>query len=403
MSRAKHRYFKVLAIKVPVWGSLCLCFFGLTLLWLSAAIPSALAVPDRSSPAGHYLLLVSHMKVSLFTSERLTEFDKSPYDGVAIAPLGPYDVTPVPSVAEIVSQINEIKRSTKKDLWPWVNLKRMIGRDPDSDSKYGQDPYFFRIKGADLENKTGAQDDFIHIWENSLGAAKEVHAPGITVDLEYYSNYKAYDPYLLAKQMGKSPEETMGLLKKLGARMADTAAKEYPDAILWFLFTDLGQLGDPIVNGVPHYPSPAYIVLGLLDQIHAKHYDLKVIDGAEVGLDYCSFNLKHLLFKIRERDEAFAPHVEKYKENLQLAGTMILYKDKVSTTDFMTSGICSKCEAATVEDLQPYLETLLKTYRYNWIYASYYAGYDPFHPRSAPRFNAMIRKAEANAHWGSAN
>ena len=342
------------------------------------------------------------MKVSLFTPERLTEFDKSPYDGVAVAPLGPYDVTPVPSVAEIVSQINEIKRSTKKDLWPWVNLKRLIGRDPDSDNKYGQDPYFYRIKGADLENKTGAQDDFIHIWENSLRAARDVHTPGIAVDLEFYSDYKAYDLVVLANQVGKSPQETILLLQRLGAQMADAAAKEYPNAILWFLFTDLGQWNDS-AKGVREYPSPAYIVIGLLDQVRAKHYALKVIDGGEVGIEYCSFSLQHLRNKMRGRDKDFAAHKEKYKESLELAGTMILYKDKVSTTDFMTSGICSKCEAATVEDLQPYLETLLKTYRYNWVYASYYAGYDPFHPRSAPRFNAMIRKAEANAYGDSAN
>jgi hypothetical protein len=63
----------------------------------------------------------------------------------------------------------------------------------------------------------------------------------------------------------------------------------------------------------------------------------------------------------------------------------------------MKVGPCDKSDAANVEELQPYLELLLKTYRYNWIYATYYAGYDPFHP-SALRFDAMIRKALANAY-----
>jgi hypothetical protein len=80
---------------------------------------------------------------------------------------------------------------------------------------------------------------------------------------------------------------------------------------------------------------------------------------------------------------------------------MILYKDRGSKTDFMATGPCAKSEAATVEDLQPYLELLLRTYPYNWIYASYYAGYDPFHPRSAPRFDAMIRKAQKSAYGDS--
>jgi hypothetical protein len=363
--------------------------------------PSTPGVQEKAPWRGHYLMLVASLKASTFTPERLELFDKSPYDGVAIQFVGAYETIPPPSATQMVAQISGAKKSTKKDLWPWVNLNRMVGRDPNSDNHYGQDPYFYRIQGADLENKSGAQDDFIQIWQNSLRAARDVKAPGITVDLEFYSNYKAYDPFVLAKQVGISPQETQDLLKKVGARMADTAAKEYPNAVLWFLFTDLGQLGDYVVDGVKYYPSPAYVVMGLLEEIRAKGYHLKVIDGGEVGIEYCSLNLSHLRRKIDDQAKAFAPHLERYKSSLELAGTMILWKDRESKMDFMATGPCSKSEAATVEDLQPYLEMILKSYRYNWIYATYYAGYDPFHPRSAPRFDAMIRKAEANAYGDS--
>jgi hypothetical protein len=302
----------------------------------------------------------------------------------------------------MATKILAAKNVTKKDLWPWVYVNRMVGRDPDSDSRYDRDPYFYRTRGADLENRTGAQDDFVHIWENSLRAARDAHSPGIVVDLEFYSNYKAYDPFVLAKQAGKSPSETMDLLRKLGARLADTAAKQYPSAVLWFFFTDIGQYGIPVVDGVKYYPSPAYIVFGLLEQIRAKGYAFRVIDGGEVGLEYCSLSIDQLQSKIKNRAKDFASHLERYKGNLELAGTMILWKDRESKTEFMTEGPCAKSDAATVEDLRPYLELLLKSYRYNWIYATYYAGYDPFHPRSAPRFDAMIRKALANAD-GAAN
>ena len=126
---------------------------------------------DTSKSLGdHYLLLVSYMRMATMNSDRLTLFDRSPYDGVAVAFSGPYDAgTPI-SAQEITKQIVAAKQSTKKDLWPWVYLNRMIGRDPGFNTTYGRDPYFFKIHGADLENTTGAQDDFVAAMH--CGAAK---------------------------------------------------------------------------------------------------------------------------------------------------------------------------------------------------------------------------------------
>jgi hypothetical protein len=342
-------------------------------------------------------MLVASLRSSTLTPEHLTLFDKSPYDGAAMSFVLPYETAVPPTVAEMTAQMKQAKKWTKKDLWPWVYVNRMLGRDPASDSSYGREPYFNRTSGMDLENSTHARDDFLRIWTNSLQVAKQAHSPGMVVDLEFYLNHQAYDPFVLAKQIGKSPQETIELLRKLGVLLADAAAKEYSDAVLWFLFTDLGQYGATVVDGVKYYPSPAYVVLGLMDQIRSQRYALRVIDGGEVGLEYCSLSLGQLQMKIQNRAKDFATHLEKYSASLDLAGTMILWKDRQSKLEFMKVGPCDKSDAANVEELQPYLGLLLKTYRYNWIYATYYAGYDPFHP-SASRFDAMIRKALTTAY-----
>jgi hypothetical protein len=59
--------------------------------------------------------------------------------------------------------------------------------------------------------------------------------------------------------------------------------------------------------------------------------------------------------------------------------------------------ICPDSDAATVEDLEPYLQLLLRTYRYNWIYGSGDQGYYAFNHNYAPRFDATIRKAKSGA------
>jgi len=46
-----------------------------------------------------------------------------------------------------------------------------------------------------------------------------------------------------------------------------------------------------------------------------------------------------------------------------------------------------------VEDLEPYLELLFSSYRFNWIYASGDGNYLPFSPESAIRFDRVISKA----------
>lgn len=354
-----------------------------------------IAAGNPATLGEHYLMLVAGNRASSLTSSQLTLFNQSEYDGLAVRFLTQYDTTPVPSAQEMASKLLEFRKLSGKDFWPWVSFNRMVGRDPDVDNPYGRDPYFSRTHGIDLENSAGTQADFLQIWRRSLRAANQSHAPGIIVDLELYVNYKAYEPALLAKQIGKPVDQTLDLLHKLGIRMADAAAQEYSDAIMWFLLTDLCQYGWKVDGNVKYYPTPAYIVMGLLDEIRDKHYALKIISGGEVGLSYCSYSVEHLKQKIKVRADDFAPRLQNYQGALDLGGTMTLWPDRASKTDFMAVGVCAKSDASTVEDQQAYLELLFRTYRYNWVYGTNNSGYDPFNASTAPRFNTVIKKAKA--------
>src|SRR5215469_9509240 len=351
--------------------------------------------PD--SLAGGYLMLVAGNRANTLTPEQLKLFEEGPYNGLAVRFLTQYDTTPVPSADEMTAKLRELKKANGKDYWPWVFLNRMVGKDPEFDSPYGKDPYFARTSGLDLQGKSGTKKDFVDLWSSSLRAARQACMPGIVADFELYLNYKAYEPALLAQQIGEPVDETISLLNRLGAQLADRAAQEYANGAIWFLFTDLGQLGWKVYGGMKYYPTPAYIVLGMLEQIRVKNYKLRLISGGEVGLEYCSFNLEHLKRKIEGRARDFAPHLEKYPGTLELAGTLILWPDRKSKTEFMAEGACGKAEAATLEGQEPYLQQLFKTYRYNWIYGTHNSGYDPFEPATAKRFSTIILQAKVAA------
>ena len=377
---------------------ICGCLLFLSSLARSGS-PAEIPQSQAHSPLGdHYLMLINTAIASLMTPEKFVQFEKSPYDGIAVAFLHAYDVAPVPSVAEMDGRIKEWKKITKKDIWPWVYFNRMLAVDPADKNPYSRDAYFRKFSGADLSGKSGAQKDFLQNWRNALTAAKDTKAPGIVFDPEFYNYQSAYDLTLLARETNTKPEETIGMLRQLGARMADIAAEQYPGAILWFMFTGLGYPEYKVVVGHPYYPSPAYIVFGLLDEIRVRHLQLTLISGGEGSLGYCHETLEQFQDSIRKRESKFAPHLQEYQGILELGGTLTLWSDRTQKQGWVKEGACGTSTAATIEDLQPYLELLLKSFRYNWIYGSGDGGYQAFAPLVATRFDNVINKAKAKAY-----
>jgi hypothetical protein len=350
----------------------------------------------REQLGDHYLLLVNTAIARLLKPEDISEFDKSPYDGLAIAFHYNYDVGPVFSSDQMDAQLLEWKKHTNKDLWPWVYLNRMIGAGEASGNPRVDVPYFHRIQGIDLEDKAGAKSDFLQIWRNALHTAKDTRVPGIVFDLEFYNYHKGYDPAEMATQTSKSVPRVVELLQQLGADLADMAAAQFPDAVLWMPFTGFTHEDFKRIENRSYYATPVYIAIGLLERIQQRNYRLKVISGGETSLGYCHENLAEFRKAIQKRAESFAPELQKYSPNLELAGTITLWTERTGKSGFIAEGDCGKASANNIEELEPYVELLFKTYRYNWIYGSSNGSYFAFDPRSAPRFNAVISKARKN-------
>lgn len=351
--------------------------------------------PSHRALGNHYLILVNTAIAFLMTGAKFQQFDHSPYDGIAVAFLHAYDTSPIPSVATMDSDLRDWQKYTSKDIWPWVYINRMVGKNPEETNAHSDTPEFRSIAGADLDDTQGARSAFLQMWKNSLVAARDSNVPGVVCDLEFYNNYKGYDIGQLAFQSGKKPAEVAASLQSLGSEMADIAEREYPDAVLWFLWMGFTHAGYKTYYGVPYFPSPAYIAIGLLDEIGRKKMRLKVITGGEGSLAYCHNTLQDFQSAIAKRAFDMKPTLEKYGANLEMAGTMTLWKNGTA------SGLCRGASAVTVEDLEPYLELLLRSYRYDWIWASGDAGYLAFSPDSAPRFDAVIRRARTAA-WTDA-
>jgi len=366
----------------------------LALLVLIAASSSDSHERHGKGMGEHYLLLVNTAYAPQLSAGKIAQFNQSPYDGIAVAFLHTYETSPIPDPAKMDAQIAEWKKVTNKDVWPWVFINRLLGIDPASKHPYTTDPYFKQIPGMDLDGKTGAQKDFLQNWQNALRTAKDTGAPGIVFDPEFYNYQNEYDVGELAGAIGKKPPEAVAMLRTLGAQMADTAASAYPGAILWFLFTGLTHPDYKVVGGVQYYPSPAYVTMGLLDEIQSKKLPLHLLSGGEGSLGYCHASLDEFQSSIRKRAGDFAPHLEKYKGILGLAGTLTLWSDPAAKKGWVKEGACETATAATVEDLEPYVELLLRSYGYNWIYGSVDGGYFAFEP-SASRFDAVLSKAKS--------
>ncbi|HSZ21382.1 MAG TPA: hypothetical protein VK770_16420 [Candidatus Acidoferrum sp.] len=362
------------------------------------AKPAATASTPASNRLGDsYLMLVNSANADQMDASKVTQFDRSPYDGLAISFANAYDTSPVPTLAQMEAQTARWKKSTDKEIWPWVYLNRMVGANDAEGNPYTKAPYFQMFQGLDLDGKAGAQNDFLQNWRNALRLARETRAPGIVFDPEFYNNYKAYDVAELARMTSKPQPEVLNLLRQLGARMADISSAEYPGASIWFLFTGFTRSEHTMRPAGLYDLAATYIVEGLLDQIQLHRLPIRVLSGGEVGLGYCHASVDDLRRAIEKRAADFSPFLHKYNGILELAGTMTLWSDRSAKKGWVANGACGSSSAASVEDLIPYMELLFRTYRYSWLYGSPNGGYFAFQSTSAARFDSAINEAKERA------
>lgn len=344
-----------------------------------------------------YLMLVTFLVhgFSSLTPAMVSEFQKSPYRGIAVPIHDHMNPGPVPSLASFDSDVARLKSVTSKDLWPWVFTNMLIGVVRRDTRAYAQDETTLRIQGWDLDNQAGARERFLQWWRLSFQLAKQLGAPGAVADLEPYNNYASGTLPELAREIGRSPDETVRLLEALGGRMADIAATELPGAKIFYLTTNLQNPRVAAVGGKWYYGSETYIVIGTLERIRQARLDLTVISGNESGLGYCSDSLDDLRGRIQSVRSNMSHFLSSNAGHLVEAGTMTLWADASLKGDWLASGPCAANPAGNVEELEPYIQELLRSYQYVWIYAASpkYTGYQPFDPDIAPRFNVVLRHA----------
>lgn len=342
-----------------------------------------------------YLLLVSFYSgtITNFGMEKIKAINESSYDGVAVMLIGAYD-TGNHSEKEFVPAVKLLKKEAKKHIWPWIFLNRFIGykEEGKSLSSMANKEYFRNINGMDIYNELGALEDFKNIFKISLIIAKELGSPGIVVDPEAYNNYRNYDISYLSKQLGKSEEEVEKRLKQVGAELVDIAEKEYPDAIIWFLFTGLGspeRTLNPFAD--KKYRTVTYIVQGMLERAKEKSLKLKFVSGGGSSLGYCYESLDDLKKQIKQRENQFREVITRY-QNLHLGGTIALWHDvRLKQKGYFTKGKCRKSNLKNIEDFKPLVKCLLKSYQYVWVYAAMDVGYNPYDKTVALPYNNIIK------------
>jgi hypothetical protein len=285
---------------------------------------------------------------------KMAQFDRSPDDGLALSFADAHDTSPEMSLAVMQAQIASWKRSTAKQIWPWVDLNRIIGANDAEGNPHSNVPYFQRFQGLDLDGKAGAQSNFLENRRNALRIAKATGVPGIACDLEFYNIDKPYDLCELARMTSKPPE-MLHALRQLGARRAELAAAEYPGAMIGFLFTGFGRPNYRVIQRDLYNLAATYMVEGLRDQAQQHHFSFRVLSGGVVGLGDCHNSADDFRHAIEQRAAAFAPPLQKYNRILEPAGTMTLRSDRSATKNGADQGACGTSSAATVEDLIPYI------------------------------------------------
>jgi hypothetical protein len=326
------------------------------------------------------------------TNAQIELLNDTPFDGVAISLLGIYDGGPVPEEAAILARCQELRGLSKKPIWPRVYLNRLIGFLPSASrrSACSNPEYFDRIKGFDLWNDAGARQDFLALWRVGLRAAKALGAPGVVADFESYNCGGLCNPTTLAGAAGRSLPETQAALEELGANLADIVAEEYPDALVWSLFTHLGRPDWFKAGGVPLPGLHAYIFKGMLERGQRRRAAFKLVSGGEDDLGYYSESLALLEQKIARRAEAYSRLLNGFRKQLALGGTITVWNDDTRLTDWVRQDAGPTPPFKRFTDFEPLLAELLRTYRYVWVYVPRCTDYSPFEAATAASLNGEL-------------
>jgi len=346
------------------------------------------ALPAASGRS--YVLIFSFITQRYFPKndsmgEWIALLNASPYDGTAVWLRDAYDARPLPSWEETEPLLRRFKETCKKDLWFTVYLNWLIEHDPQHSSQHAQSQqvldYSSRPRGMDLDGRAGNLADFMEHLTIALRSARYLGAPGIIVDPEAYNNHAMYRLEDLAARREESVAEARRELEALGRRMGEIVEKEYPDAVMLFLFIEPGLTTENIARG-------------LLDHLRERGLGARVIEGGESrrSLGYVNSTLDALREKMARRTRLYSDLLARYPDNFMLGGTIALADTPERRTGWIKEQY-EKSPIRSVEDLIPHLEVLFASYPYVWVYAAGAADYLPYEPDKAKRFDDAVRRA----------
>ena len=348
-----------------------------------------------------YLSLISFYTKSPGTmpTEQLALLNQSAYEGVAIPIVGGYRTDPPPSREELDEPVRAVRNSLTIDPWPWVFSNHFVGRPQDArthpsneGNKRGAE-HFGKIKGLDLDDAAGARSEMYAIWRLAVRLAKEWGAPGIVIDLEAYNNYRAYDVNYVAERRGETPAQVVAQCEAVGAELGRIVEQEYPECIVWSLFSHLQNPRRlPGCDG-PVYSTAGHITLGFLKHCRDRKLPAKYICGGETTPGYYNPSVEALRGKIAARDAAMAPIIEAYPDHFFLGGTISPYHDHTLLTDWIKRRAGDDPPLKTIADFQPMFRTLFEAYDWVWIYAASASRSQPYKPEQIPLYGDVLRAA----------
>lgn len=343
-------------------------------------------MPRRPAP---YLMLVTFgaPRFDAWSAKDRSIVADSPYQGVASVISEAYDTEAVPGLDQLADAVRTHRDETPVDVWPWVFLNRIIGQsDAQRHASANVSPLFRRIQGWDLVDDTGSLSAFYETWRRSLQLARETGSPGIVLDPETYNDYSTERLAVIAERRRTSTEEIAGRIHHIGWELARIVEQEYPNAIIWSLFTRLGVGG-----------TTDSLFRGMLAALSNFDVPAVVVDGGEATVGYYSGSADEHAAKVRNHAEMLAPFTDLHPDRLRVSATLAPYHDP----DRLKSWIREASESGgrvyrNAAEFGPLVAELLCACEYVWMYGASAAGYVPFSDVCAETneaVHAMLREA----------
>lgn len=362
---------------------------------LVVALWSPPRVCSASSLEG-YWLLVTFDQVN--TPEHIAAIRTSSFNGIAYPLVPAYYDARTPSYSTLSETYSRLHQATQRDIWPWVFINRIVGVSQQNPNPQANSAYFHSIRGMALRSGSKPLHDFLSDWRTALMVAREIHSPGVVLDLEFYNNPSiAYAISRLSESLGEPPAQAALRLRSLGIIMGKIVLQTYPDASIWILNSALDNSADQRINGQSYFQPRGEIAIGLLSTLAQSKSAAQVIDGGEDSLGYCHANLNGLNREISTRRQKYQNLLKMFPKQFRLSGTIAVWTEAKSKRGWLNQDECASSDVKNLEGFAPYINLLESSYWYNWLYGAEAGGYRPFDPQIANRMDALITKARNTA------